>query len=83
MPILNYLPSWLKNSRLAKLNGLHCLHFPMGRFAWVTVFAILCGTLALRPENSASLPAVLSGYVFLQDFFFSHGDNEVARLAPN
>eukprot|EP00434_Breviolum_minutum_P046755 symbB.v1.2.042915.t1/scaffold11566.1/size1248/1 len=27
----------------------------MGRFAWVTVFAILCGTLALRPENSASL----------------------------
>ena len=50
MPILNYLPSWLKNSRLAKLNGLHCLHFPMGRFAWVTVFAILCGTLALRQK---------------------------------
>ena len=63
----NYLPSWLKNSRLAKLNGLHRLHFPMGRFAWVTVFAILCGTLALRPENSASLPAVLSGYVFLPE----------------
>ena len=41
----------------------------MGRFAWVTVFAILCGTLALRPENSASLPAVLSGYVFLQNVY--------------
>ena len=67
MPILNHLPSWLKKLRFAKLNGSLCHYFPMGRFAWVMVFAVICGAVALRPETSESLPAVLSGCVVLQE----------------
>eukprot|EP00434_Breviolum_minutum_P004815 symbB.v1.2.004245.t1/scaffold221.1/size262466/29 len=40
----------IKKSRFA-----NCHYFPMGRFAWVMVFAVIRGAVALRPETSASL----------------------------